>query len=183
MHSPSRSKLWHARHRQRLLEPGWRRWTLLPCGSHETLSKSGPGSEAMRVRALAFCTAVSLCLVASSADSADLYGEGGYAGRGRYCQFVENAHYLLSLDSYTLRQEVTRRYFVAVDVFNRPSTVYSTTPLFEWANQTKIACAKAIGYLRRHFIWGPEINVESIQKCECFYDRMIVYLGRHGARY
>jgi len=111
----------------------------------------------------------------SGASGADLYGEGG--GRP-YCRFVENAHYLLSLDRRTLRQEVAHRYNAAVDVFNRPTTIYSGTPLFEWSNQTKIACAKAIGYLRRHFIWGPEIDVESVQKCECFYDRMVMYLGR-----
>ena len=101
-----------------------------------------------------------------------------------YCRFVENADYLLSLDFRTLRAEVAKRYDQAVDVFNRQSTVYSTSPLFEWSNQTKIACAKAIGYLRRHFIWGPEIDVESIQKCDCFYDRMLMYLGnRRAARY
>jgi hypothetical protein len=109
----------------------------------------------------------------SNANTADLRGEGGYYGR-HYCR---DARYLLSLDFRTLRQEVARRYVEAVYVFERPSTVYSTTPLFEWSNQTKIACAKAIGYLRRHFVWGPEIDVESIQKCECFYNRMQAYLG------
>jgi hypothetical protein len=134
------------------------------------------------MRALALCTAVVACLVASSANGADFDGDdGGHYGKRHYCRFVENATYLLSLDFRTLRGEVARRYVQAVDVFNRQSTVYSTTPLFEWSNQTKIACAKAIGYLRRHLIWGPEIDVESIQKCECFYDRMVMYLGRYRA--
>ena len=128
------------------------------------------------MRALALCTAIVGCLIASSAGAADVYGERGYRGR-HYCRFVENAHVLLSLDFYSLRQEVARRYEEAVGVFNEPSTIYSTKPLFEWANQTKIACAMAIGYLRRHFIWGPEIDEESVQKCECFYDRMVMYLG------
>jgi len=136
------------------------------------------------MRALALCAAVVACLVASSANGADadFDGEdGGYYGKRHYCRFVENADYLLSLDFRTLRGEVAKRYAQAVDVFNRQSTVYSTSPLFEWSNQTKIACAKAIGYLRRHLIWGPEIDVESIQKCECFYDRMLSYLGSHRA--
>jgi hypothetical protein len=131
------------------------------------------------MRALVLCTAMAACLVVSSAQSADLYGDDGYYGQRHYCRYVEDARYLLSLDFRTLRQEVALRYERSVDVFYRSSTVYSTTPLFEWSNQTKIACAKAIGYLRRHFIWGPEINVESIQKCECFYDRMVMYLGRY----
>jgi hypothetical protein len=133
------------------------------------------------MRALALCTTVAACLIVSSASGADMYGEGGGYGKRPYCRFVENAHYLLSLDFRTLREEVAQRYNDAVDVFNRQPTIYSTTPLFEWSNQTKIACAKAIGYLRRHFIWGPEIDVESIQKCECFYDRMVMYRGGHRA--
>ena len=130
------------------------------------------------MRALALWTALAACLVMSSAQAADLDGEGGY-GKRHYCRFVESANYLLSLDFRSLRSEVGRRYVEAVDVFNRQGTIYSTSPLFEWANQTKIACAKAIGYLRGHFIWGPEIDVESVQKCECFYDRMVMYLGRY----
>jgi hypothetical protein len=133
------------------------------------------------MRALALCAAVAACFIVGSANGADFYGERGNYDRRHDCRFVENANYLLSLDFYTLREEVARRYAESVEVFNRPSTVYSTKPLFEWANQTKIACAKAIGYLRRHFIWGPEIDVESIQKCECFYDRMAMYLGRYRA--
>ena len=133
------------------------------------------------MRALVLCSAVAACLVVSSAHSADLYGDGGYYGKQPYCRYVEDARYLLSLDFRTLRQEVAMRYERSVDVFNRTSTVYSKTPLFEWSNQTKIACAKAIGYLRRHFIWGPEINAESIQECECFYDRMVMYLGGYRA--
>jgi hypothetical protein len=131
------------------------------------------------MRALALCATVLACLVASGANGADFDGNGGYYGKRHYCRFVENANYLLSLDFRTLRSEVAKRYVRAVDVFNRQSTAYSTSPLFEWSNQTKIACAKAIGYLRRHFIWGPQIDVESIQKCECFYDRMVMYLGSY----
>jgi hypothetical protein len=134
------------------------------------------------MRAVALCVAVVACLVTSSASSADFGGNGGgYYSKRHYCRFVENANYLLSLDFRTLRMEVAKRYEQAVDVFNRQSTVYSTSPLFEWSNQTKIACAKSIGYLRRHLIWGPEIDVESTQQCECFYDRMLSYLGGRGA--
>ena len=122
----------------------------------------------MRVFALALM--MTACLAVSKADAGGFYGGGDH-----YCRAYYDARYLLSLDFYTLREEVQRRYVQAVDVFNRRSTIYSRSARFEWANQTKIACAKAIGYLRRHFIWGPEIDVESIQKCECFYSRMVAF--------
>jgi hypothetical protein len=129
------------------------------------------------MRPLAFSAALAAALVVASAGVTSLHEAEAYNGKRSYCYMFQNANYLLSLDFRTLREEVARRYEHAVDVFNSRSTIYSESPLFEWANQTKIACAKAIGYLRRHFIWRPEIDVESIQKCECFYDRMTAYLG------
>ena len=141
------------------------------------------------MKVLAFCAAIAASLVVSNtsivgtADAARLHEAKTYYGKRPYCQMFQSANYLISLDLRSLRQEVARRYVHAVDVFNRRSTVYSTSPLFEWANQTKIACAKAIGYLRRHLIWGPEIDVESVQKCECFYDRMVAYLGHRRANF
>lgn len=130
------------------------------------------------MRRLVFAAFLLLLLTPGKAQ-ADGYVEQ-YPSHG-YCPYYQSARYLLSLDFYAMRDEVSRRYFVAIDVFNQPSTIYSTRPVFEWANQTKIACGKAIGYMRRHWIWKPEINVESIQKCECFYDRMVQYLGRRQA--
>jgi hypothetical protein len=121
------------------------------------------------MRALALSLVMALSLLASKAEA------GGFIG-GRYCNAYYNAQYLLSLDLPTMREEVYQRYYAAVDVFNRRETIYSRSPRFEWANQTKIACGKAIGWLKRaHLIWGPEIDAEAIQKCECFYDRMVSY--------
>lgn len=66
----------------------------------------------------------------------------------------------------------------AIDVFHW--AVHSASPAFVWANETKIACAKAIGYLKLgHF--RREIDVETIQKCECFHARMVWYMGRRTA--
>lgn len=131
------------------------------------------------MKALALCAACAAWLIASSAGAADIYGERGNYGHHRFCPAVESAQYLLSLDRHALREEVARRYEEAIDVFNERSTVFSTKPLFEWANQTKIACAKAIGYLRWHYVWLPELDEESVQQCECFYDRMTAYLGSY----
>jgi TolB-like protein len=73
-----------------------------------------------------------------------------------------------------LRIAAYSRYYHAIDVFH--SAVYSASPAFVWANETKIACAKAIGYLKLgHF--RREIDVENIQKCECFNARMVRYLA------
>ena len=95
----------------------------------------------------------------------------------RYCRYVESAGALLSTgDIRVLRDELYNRYYHAIDVFH--SAVYSASPAFVWANETKIACAKAIGYLKLgHF--RREIDVENIQKCECFYVRMVRYLAHH----
>lgn len=129
------------------------------------------------MKAVAVCVGCAVWLVASCAGAADFYGDRGNDGSRHFCRAVEDAQYLLSLDRGSLRAEVARRYEEAIDVFNASSTVYSGKPLFEWANQTKIACAKAIGYLRWHYVWLPELDDESVQQCECFYDRMTVYLG------
>jgi hypothetical protein len=96
----------------------------------------------------------SLVIAAPATKAADLLnGPGGMHGT---CRYVESARFLLSTGH---------------------SAVYSGSPAFLWANETKIACAKAIGYLKLgHF--RREIDVEMIQKCECFHARMVWYL-RH----
>jgi hypothetical protein len=120
-------------------------------------------------------------LVVNSAPAvrgADFYGPnaGAYA-TATYCKYVESAGGLLSTgDIRVLRNELYSRYYHAIDIFH--SAVYSASPAFVWANETKIACAKAIGYLKLgHF--RREIDIETIQKCECFHARMASYLRHH----
>jgi hypothetical protein len=111
---------------------------------------------------------------ASTTRAADLYGYPGIPN----CSYVESATALLRTGSVRiLREQLYSRYHHAIHVFH--SAVYSAGPAFVWANETKIACAKAIGYLKLgHF--RREINVEMIQKCECFHARMVWYLGHPG---
>ena len=45
--------------------------------------------------------------------------------------------------------------------------IYSQSQLFTWANETKVSCAKAIGFLK-----SGEVNGEQISQCDCFYSRM-----------
>ena len=104
------------------------------------------------------------------AHSADLFGST--------CRFVDDAGELLDYtDVALLRDEVARRYHHALDVSLERTTIYSTSPLFTWANEAKISCAKALGYLRRRLWWRPVVNEETIQQCDCFYARMLKYGG------
>lgn len=128
------------------------------------------------VRIIIFILAFLLAESPPTTKAADLYG--GPNGRGT-CPYVESANALLRTgDIRVLRYELYRRYYHAIDVFH--SAVYSASPAFVWANETKIACAKAIGYLKLgHF--RREIDVKMIQKCECFHARMVWYLGHPTA--
>ena len=134
------------------------------------------------VRIITIVLAILVVESASTTKAADFYGglnEGGIYGAAPYCRYVESAHALLSTgDIRVLRDELYNRYHHAIDVFH--AAVYSASPAFVWANETKIACAKAIGYLKLgHF--RREIDVEMIQKCECFHARMVWYLGHPAA--
>ncbi len=128
------------------------------------------------VRIITFILASLVVGSASTAKAADFYGgphEGGVYAATPDCRYVESANALLRTgDIRVLRDELYSRYYHAIDVFH--SAVYSASPAFVWANETKIACAKAIGYLKLgHF--RREIDVETIQKCECFHARMVRY--------
>lgn len=107
----------------------------------------------------------------SGAVSAD-----GIDYRRSYCHSIESAGQILSLATVDdMRYEVERRYEHALDVSLSRSANYSTTPVFTWAIEAKISCAKALGYLKRWKVWRPIVKDEMIQRCECFYDRMAAY--------
>jgi len=134
------------------------------------------------VRIITIILAVSIMASAPATQAADIYGgldKGRLDGAVADCRYVPGvAAVLRAGDIGALRNELYSRYYHAIDVFH--SAVYSGSPAFVWANETKIACAKAIGYLKLgHF--RREIDVETIQKCECFYARMVWYMGRRSA--
>jgi hypothetical protein len=124
----------------------------------------------MKAVRITVCFLASLAMVAPTTRAADLDGSASN------CRYIESARTLLGTgDIRRLRAGLYGRYNHAINVFH--SAVYSGSPAFLWANETKIACAKAIGYLKLgHF--RREIDVEMIQKCECFHTRMVWYL-RH----
>jgi len=131
------------------------------------------------MRAIRTCALVLVIWVAESAwttKAADFYdGLSGSYTTTRDCRYVESAAALLNTgDIRILRDQLYSRYHHAIDVFH--SAAHSASPAFVWANETKIACGKAIGYLKLgHF--RREIDRETIQKCECFHARMVKYLS------
>ena len=111
-------------------------------------------------------------LIGGSAQAAD------FGGPSPYCRFVEDASELANYSSVReLRTEVRTRYEHAAEVSKSNKAIYSSSPLFVWANQAKISCAKTYGYLRKPRKWRKRPDHVMLQKCECFYQRMSAYLG------
>jgi len=116
---------------------------------------------------------ITFCLLALSAPASVTNAAGPFGGPHEACNY--GSALLSSGDIRVLRDELYSRYYHAIDVFHR--TINSSSPAFVWAKETKIACAKAIGYLKLgHF--RREIDGETIWKCECFYARMTQYASR-----
>ena len=110
--------------------------------------------------------------------SGSAHAGGSFAGNP-YCVFLDDATQLVSYDrTRDLRAEVLMRYEHAVEVATSPGTIYSTSPLFVWASEAKVSCAQAYGYLRKPHMWKRRPNYVTVQKCECFYERMTEYLPR-----
>lgn len=102
--------------------------------------------------------ASSTLFVSSSAISADL---GGHCFSGNYrSSLVDHA-------KPDLKVEIGRRYDEAVAASEAEPVIYSRRQLWTWANETKVSCGKAIGYLESN-----EINAEQITQCDCFYGVM-----------
>ena len=80
---------------------------------------------------------------------------------------------LLDLAPEEISVEVNKMYDEALGVSQQESTAYSQSQLFTWANESKVACAKAIGFMATPF---PEYNEEQISQCDCFYNRMRYYI-------
>ncbi|MGI9400144.1 MAG: hypothetical protein ACR2O0_02730 [Rhizobiaceae bacterium] len=66
-----------------------------------------------------------------------------------------------------LDEEINRRYEEAIAASQAEPVIYSRSQLWNWANETKVSCGKAIGYLASN-----EINAEQITQCDCFYGVM-----------
>ena len=97
-------------------------------------------------------------LAAPAAMSTDI-GEQCFSGQ-----------YKSSLVDYArpeLDAEINRRFEAAVAASESEPVVYSRRQVWTWANETKVSCGKAIGFLASN-----EINDEQITQCDCFYGVM-----------
>jgi hypothetical protein len=92
----------------------------------------------------------------------------GYA----QCVAAENADLIQIEDRSVLQEQIDQRFVHAVEVADSEEYISSTRPTFIWVSETKVACGKAIGYLK-----SSTIDAQYINKCECFYDRMVQYLN------
>jgi len=74
---------------------------------------------------------------------------------------------MLDLPSDQIVSEVGGKYEHALEVSERRSVAYNQSQLFTWANEAKVSCAKAVGFLK-----SGEVNGEQVSQCDCFYSRM-----------
>lgn len=110
-------------------------------------------------------TAASL-LLANIAAAADYTN-----GPARICIPIRSAQLLLVEENVDLSNQVVDMMNEAVSVADDPVIIANSRPAFTWANEAKIACGKAIGYLAADYRDEQYLN-----KCECFYQRMQSYL-------
>lgn len=106
-----------------------------------------------------------LVAATSHAMAADL----AYGSYGQQCVGFGDSG-LASLPPAEIEVEVTEHFVVAKAAMSEPGIVASRRPAFTWAYETRIACGKAIGYLM-----SSHIDVESVQKCDCFYRRFLSF--------
>jgi len=114
------------------------------------------------VKKFALAAGLALVICAGPALAAD--------GTGNCVNSFRSA--LLDLAPNEISAEVNKMYDESLDVSQRNSVAYSQSQLYTWANESKVACAKAIGFIDGPF---PEYNEEQISECDCFYNRMRYY--------
>lgn len=78
---------------------------------------------------------------------------------------------ILDLPPDQINTDVTGKYEHALEVSERRAVIYNESQLFTWANEAKVSCAKAVGFMKH-----GEVNGEQISQCDCFYSRMRLLL-------
>ncbi|MGI9352902.1 MAG: hypothetical protein ACR2O3_15165 [Rhizobiaceae bacterium] len=113
---------------------------------------------------------VGLILAGAFAGEVALAADSNY-GRGNICIPLVQAQILQIEDNVELTSQVVDMMNEAVVTADDPEIISNTRPAFIWANEAKIACGKALGYLQT-----DHRDEQYINKCECFYERMQTYL-------
>jgi hypothetical protein len=118
--------------------------------------------KAVQVLALGF-----LAFGMAGASAADLTGEYAVA----YCAGSANSSLVDTGSDVELTENVVRLMDEAVAVSNDHRWIYSARPAYVWANETKVACGKAYGYLK----YGVR-DEQTLNNCGCFHDRMVSFM-------
>lgn len=77
---------------------------------------------------------------------------------------------LLSYAPSEAKQLVSEYFSEAKLAMVDPAVVGSRRPAYTWANEARLACGIALGYLKTGYL-----DEESVQKCDCFYQRFLAF--------
>ena len=121
----------------------------------------------LTIRVLGALAAV-MAVTTAQTHAADLSTTAGYA------QCVGDYRSgLLDLPRPDVDKAINDMYQRALDVYQRDTTIVSTSTVFTWSSEATVACAKAIGFLKSN-----DVNAEQISQCDCFYGRMQMAIDR-----
>lgn len=98
--------------------------------------------------------------------AADLAG-GPYPGG--QCSFASTSD-LDQLPQSEIEATVAAYFTDARAATENVNIIASRRPTFVWANEARIACGQALGYLK-----SDVIDTQTVQKCDCFYNRYLSY--------
>lgn len=134
-----------------------------------------------KMRSLMIATAVALAALGSNSESRAADYSGSVSSHGAYFCPWSGAATILSLpDEAAVEEAVHVRFDESVAVAGSPQAINNRAPVFIWATETKVACGKAIGYLKGHF---GSVNEDHTLKCDCYYQRMRSFMGQGPAMY
>lgn len=102
-----------------------------------------------------------MCVVSSLASAADL------TAFAPFCVDYKQSDILL-LSQPELGAVLLEHRDMAREARNTEVVIYSKLQTFNWAHATELQCNMALGYLKGH-----AVDEVSVQKCDCFYDRMM----------
>lgn len=112
--------------------------------------------------------ALAIAFGTSVVPAADL---GTYAEPLAICAAGGTSGLFASADTVELRAGVVRRMDEAKAAAASRQWIYSSRPVFVWANEAKVACGMAYGYLQYSVH-----DEDTLRKCGCFHSRMISYM-------
>jgi hypothetical protein len=122
----------------------------------------------MKRSARLLVSAAALLLVGSAGRAADII-EGPTAD---YCRTVGTSNLVLTDNIVDLKAQVVKLMDESVAVAKSPEWINSSRPAFVWASEAKVACGMAYGYLKTNYK-----DEDTLNKCECFHDRMVEYMN------